>query len=141
MNVYLDSSVVIRRLLKEDPALDSIAESEQLGSSDLLEIECKRVLQRERMAGHLDDRRYSESVVQLEEILDQLHLIAIGPAVKQRAAGAFPTVIGTLDAIHLASAILWEAAAPRSEFCLLTYDKQLALCARSLGMRLLSRVL
>jgi len=137
MNVYLDSSVVIRRLLKEDPALDSIADSDQLGSSDLLAIECQRVLQRERMAGHLDDRRYSESVVQLEAILDQLYLIAIGPAVQRRAAGAFPTVIGTLDAIHLASAILWEAASPESEFCILTHDKQLALCARSLGLRLL----
>jgi hypothetical protein len=137
MNVYLDSSVVICRLFKEDPALDSIADSDQLGSSDLLAIECKRVLQRERMAGHLDDRRYSESVVQLEEILEQLYLIDIGPAVKQRAAGAFPTVIGTLDAIHLASAILWEAASPGSEFCILTYDKQRALCAQSLGLRLL----
>jgi hypothetical protein len=137
VKVYLDSSVVIRRILKKDPTLGSIPSSDQLGSSDLMTIECKRVLQRERMSGHLDDRLYSESVVLLEEILDRLHLIDIGPAVKQRAAGAFPTVIGTLDAIHLASAILWEASTPGSEFRILTYDKQLALCARSLGLRLL----
>ncbi|MCX7037611.1 MAG: hypothetical protein NT005_00455, partial [Spirochaetes bacterium] len=59
----------------------------------------------------------------------------LGPAVKRRAAGPFPTVIGTLDAIHLASAILWEEAEPNSDFSLLTYDKQLALCARALGVR------
>jgi hypothetical protein len=86
---------------------------------------------------HLDDRQYSEAVVQLEELLEQLYLIDFGPAVKQRAAGAFPTIIGTLDAIHLASAILWKAAALGSEFGILTHDRQLALCARSLGMRLL----
>jgi predicted nucleic acid-binding protein len=137
VKVYVDSSVVLRHILNEDPALGSAAHSDQVGSSALLTIECQRVLQRERMAGHLDDRQYSESVVQLEEILDLLYLIDIGQAVRKRAAGAFPTVIGTLDAIHLASAILWEASDPGSELCILTHDRQLALCARSLGIRLL----
>jgi hypothetical protein len=87
------------------------------------------------MEAHLDDQQYCESLVLLETILDGLHLIELGPAVKRRAAGPFPTVIGTLDAIHLASAILWDEAEPNSDLSLLTYDKQLALCARALGVR------
>ena len=135
MRVYVDSSVVLRHILNDDPALARVTTFDMVGSSDLLLIECQRVLQRERMEAHLDDQQYCESLVLLETILDSLYLIECGPAVKRRAAGPFPTVIGTLDAIHLASAILWEEAEQNSDFSLLTYDKQLALCARALGVR------
>ena len=101
----------------------------------LLVIECKRVLQRERMEGHLDDHQYAETVFLLEGILERLTLIEIGPAVKRRAAGPFPTVIGALDAIHLASALLWQETEPGTDLRILTQDRQLALCARSLGLR------
>ena len=135
MRTYVDSSVVLRYILKGDPALEALNPPAVVGSSDLLIIECQRVLQRERMAGHLDDQQYAEAAASLEEILGQIHLIEIGPAVKRRAAAAFPTVIGTLDAIHLASALLWADAEPGNEVTILTLDKQLALCARSLGLK------
>jgi predicted nucleic acid-binding protein len=134
VRVYVDSSVVLRHLLNDDPALGAIAPSDVAGSSDLLVIECQRVLQRERLAGRIDDRQYSESVVLLEAILERLVLIEMGPAVKRRAAGPFPTVIGTLDAIHLATAILWQEMEPGSDFRILTQDRQMSLCARSLGL-------
>ena len=136
MRVYVDSSVVLRHILNDDPALAKTSPSDVVGSSDLLIIECQRVLQRERLAGHLDDKEYSESIVLLEAIVDRLSLIEMGPAVKRRAAGPFPTVIGTLDAIHLASALLWGGTEPGSEVAILTHDMQLAQCARSLGMRI-----
>ena len=137
MRVYVDSSVVLRHILNGDPALGAAASaSDVVGSSDLLAIECQRVLQRERMAGHLDDRQYSEAVLLLEAILERLTLIEMGPAVKRRAAGPFPTVIGTLDAIHLASALLWQETEPEMDLRILTQDRQLALCARSLGLRI-----
>jgi predicted nucleic acid-binding protein len=135
MRTYVDSSIVLRYILSEDPALKTAQASDAVGSSDLLVIECQRVLQRERMAAHLDDQQYAGCVALLEDILGQLHLIEIGPAVKRRAAGPFPTVIGTLDAIHLASALLWADAEPENQVAILTLDKQLALCARTLGLR------
>ena len=120
----------------DDPALRALAATDVIGSSDLLIIECQRVLQRERLAAHIDDQQYAESVASLERIVGQLHLIEIGPAVKRRAAGPFPTVIGTLDAIHLASALLWADTEPENDPVILTLDKQLALCARALGLRI-----
>jgi predicted nucleic acid-binding protein len=135
MRTYVDSSVVLRHILSGDQALNVLSISDEVGSSDLLVIECQRVLQRERMAAHLDDQQYSLSVGLLNTILERLYLIDMGPAVKRRAAGPFPTVIGTLDAIHLASAILWGEVEPGSEIRILTHDKQLALCAHSLGIR------
>lgn len=135
MKVYVDSSVVLRHILNADPALERIGALDTVGSSDLLLIECQRVLQRERMEAHLDDQKYSQSLVLLEAIFDSLYVIELGPAVKRRAAGPFPTIIGTLDAIHLASALLWEEIEANSDFSIFTYDKQLALCARALGVR------
>jgi predicted nucleic acid-binding protein len=137
MRFYVDSSVVLRYILNGAPEFDGISAASVVGSSDLLIVECQRVLQRERMAGHLDDTRYAESVAILEDILERFTLIEMGPAVKRRAAGPFPTVIGTLDAIHLASALLWQASEPGTGLAILTHDTQLALCARSLGMRLM----
>jgi len=135
MRTYVDSSVVLRHILSGDQALKLLSISDEVGSSDLLIIECQRVLQRERMAAHLDDQQYSLCVGLLNTILERLYLIDMGPAVKRRAAGPFPTVIGTLDAIHLASAILWGEVESGSEIRILTHDKQLALCAHSLGIR------
>jgi predicted nucleic acid-binding protein len=135
VRIYVDSSVVLRHILNGDPALGGAASSSDVvGSSDLLLIECQRVFQRERLAGHLDDSQYSEAVLLLDAILEGLTIIEMGPAVKRRAAGPFPTVIGTLDAIHLASALLWQETEPGRDLRILTQDRQLALCARSLGL-------
>ena len=133
MRVYVDSSVVLSHILSGDPALSS-TRAETAGSSELLSIECHRVLHRERMSGHLDDRQYSEAVALLETVIDHLAIIEMGPSVKRRAAGPFPTVIGTFEAIHLASAVLWQEAEPASPVRILTSDKQLALCAKTMGL-------
>ena len=133
MRLYLDSSVVLRHILTGDDTLNSVR-AEAAGSSDLLVIECQRVLQRERMSGHLDDQQFAEAADLLEGIVDRLAIIELGPLVKRRAAGPFPTVIGTLDAIHLASAMLWQDAEPGSVVQVLTADRRLALCARAVGV-------
>jgi hypothetical protein len=137
VRAYVDSSVVLGHILRGDPTLAGVS-AEAAGSSDLLVIECQRVLQRERMSGHLDDHQYAEAVALLDAIVDRLVLIEMGAAVKRRAAGPFPTVIGTLNAIHLASAILWQEMEPGSQVDILTHDKQLALCARALGLAVTS---
>ena len=133
MKVYIDSSAVLAHILRGGTALGAVS-AEAGGASDLLVIECHRVLQRERMSGQLDDTQYAEAVRVLEAITDGLTLIEMGPAVKRRAAGPFPTVIGTLDAIHLASALLWQEGEPGPEVQILTHDKQLALCAGAMGI-------
>jgi hypothetical protein len=125
--------VVLRHILTGDDTLNSVR-AEAAGSSDLLVIECQRVLQRERMSGHLDDQQFAEAADLLEGIVDRLAIIELGPLVKRRAAGPFPTVIGTLDAIHLASAMLWQDAEPGSVVQVLTADRRLALCARAVGV-------
>ena len=133
--MYIDSSVVLGHILAGDPTLSEIR-AEVAASSELLQIECHRVLHRERMSGHLDDTQYAQAVELLETVADHLAIIELGPAVKRRAAGPFPTVIGTLDAIHLATAVLWQEAEPGSVVRIVTRDRQLALCARTIDFEL-----
>ncbi len=138
MRVYLDSSVLLRYLLSGDSLIKTFTPSNEVGSSELLEIECKRVLQRERLASHLDDNQYYTSLVLLEDVLDHLFIIELESSVKRRAAESFPTIVGTLGAIHLASAILWRDANSNSELCICTYDRQLEVCARTMGIHTIS---
>ena len=134
MRAYIDSSIVLGHILAGDPTLGAIR-ADVAGSSELLQIECHRVLHRERMSGHLDDTRYAYAVELLESVADRLAIMEMGPAVKRRAAGPFPTLIGTLDAIHLATALLWQEAEPASAVRIVTKDRQLALCAKAMGFK------
>jgi hypothetical protein len=62
-----------------------------------------------------------------------ISILEMDDSVKRRACESFPTVIGTLDAIHLSSALLWRGASV-SGLAIFTYDKQLALCATAVGI-------
>ena len=53
-----------------------------------------------------------------------------------RAAEPFPTLVRTLDAIHLASALLAREQIPDLRFA--THDDELGLAARAVGFDLLS---
>jgi len=59
--------------------------------------------------------------------------VPLSRAVLNRAADPFPTVLGTLDAIHLASALLWIEEKGEA-LTLVTHDQQLAIAARACGL-------
>ena len=60
----------------------------------------------------------------------------MSPAVLRRAADPVPTPLGTLDALHLATALLWrdsQEAAPEAGLVVLTHDAQLGTAATAMG--------
>ena len=133
MICYVDSSVLLRFLINGDDTLAKALDFKIVGSSELIRIECKRVLLRYRLESLIDDIGFRDTVENLEKVLAGFHLIEISRAVKQRASEAFPTVIGTLDAIHLSSAVLWREHAD-DEILIMTFDKQMSVCAGAIGM-------
>jgi len=135
MKCYLDSSVLLRYILAGDRGIEKANDFEEVGSSELLEIECARVLERHRLEGLLDDEKLALASDRLRTVIGSIAVIALSDGIKRRAAGSFPTVVGTLDALHLATALAWFGGAPREETLLLTYDRQMELCARALGLR------
>lgn len=68
----------------------------------------------------------------VEELCRTFHLVPLQPDVLNRAGAAFPTVVGTLDALHLATALLLRERSGVA-LTILTHDQRMATAARGLG--------
>jgi predicted nucleic acid-binding protein len=133
---YLDSSVLLRRLLGQEGALADWPEIERGIASALVEVECLRALDRLRLAslpGSVSEQDLATRREAMFRILRGIEIIEVTKPVLSRAAQPFPTTLGTLDAIHLATALLWRDQTG-SALVLATHDTALARAARACGM-------
>ncbi len=135
MNVYLDSSVVLRFVMGQPGQLAAWSEITNPISSELLRIECLRTIDNARIRYGLDDDLVAARRAALMQILDRVTYLGLDPDVLQRAAEPFPTLVGSLDALHLASALL--APEEIGELALATHDDKLATAATALGFDVL----
>lgn len=134
MKVYLDSSVLLRILLGQPGRLREWTQVETGVASRLVEVECLRVLDRLRLSGETDDESLTDQREALFRLTDMLDVVEVPPAILGAASQPLPTVLGTLDAIHLATAVLWrESRDP--DLVIATHDRALALAARASGFR------
>jgi predicted nucleic acid-binding protein len=133
MNVYLDSSVVLRRLRRETASVVTWARWERAYSSVLLRVEVLRTIDRSRLNGVLTDHDVAELIGQAHVIFDVIEFVTISHPILDRASQSFSTALGTLDALHLATALrLVEAEQIGLTF--LTHDAELAVAARSVNL-------
>ena len=131
MMVYLDASVVIRKLQREAASLREWGQWERVYSSELLRVEVLRTIDRARLRGAVTDREVADLVERARAIFDGLELLELSHSILNRASQSFLTPLGTLDALHLATALrLVESTA--MELTFLTHDIELAMAARSL---------
>jgi predicted nucleic acid-binding protein len=132
MTVYLDASVVVRKLQREAGSLKEWGRWERAYSSELLRIEVFRAVDRARLRGALTDNEVADIVVKARAILDGLELLQLSQSILNRAAQSFLTPLGTLDALHLATAVrLTESTGVELTF--LTHDAELGTAARSMN--------
>lgn len=134
MTGYLDSSIILRWLLDSENQFQGVKKFSGFISSELLIIESNRVLDRYRLENWLSDKELSQSKKNLNRIIEGLSIIEMGKSIKERASQSFPTIIGTLDSIHLATAILYKEEINISDLWFITHDKQQANCAGALGL-------
>ncbi len=95
-------------------------------------VECLRTIERDSLAatsGVAAEMPIRRGAVL--RVLEGFDLVALSPAVLDRAANPFPVYVATLDAIHLATAVLLRQEDP--DLDLATHDAKLALAARSMG--------
>lgn len=137
MNLYIDASVLLRLVLGERGALREWRRSDRLVSSELIRLECLRTIDRARLRDGLPDEVVAERRAEVLETLGAFELLPIDRLVLERAAGQFPTGLGTLDAIHLASAVVAREEVP--DLLLATHDRELALAARAVGFAVVGR--
>lgn len=133
LNVYVDSSVLLRVVMGERGRLRIWPRITAAVASEIIALECLRTIDRARIRLRLEDRDVADRRAAVLDAVEAFSLVPAGPPVLERAAEPFPTTLGSLDAIHLASALL-----VRGEFedlSLATHDQELAIAARAVGFR------
>ena len=131
MNLYVDSSVLLRLVLGEAGRLRQWKAVKKAVSSEIIRLECLRTLDRARLRLGRPDEEVAQKRVEVRRRLEAFDLVRLDDVVLERAADPFPTLVGSLDAIHLASAILVRTRIPDIVFA--THDQQLEMAARACG--------
>jgi predicted nucleic acid-binding protein len=130
---YIDSSVVLRRLLEQSDAIPALRQW-RLFSSQLVDVEVRRTLQRYHTERILSAAKFARRVNEWNLVRDSIDLIPISNGIMQRAAEPFPTLVKTLDAIHLATAIGW-AGQTQEPVIILTHDRPRGIAASACGFQ------
>lgn len=133
MIAYIDASVLLRVALRQPDALTEWREIERGVSSALVTTESLRTLDRLRLRAKLTDAEVASHRATILELIASLELVEIDAVVLDRAAQPMPTELGTLDAIHLATALLWKDMT-REPLVMATHDGALALGAKAHGL-------
>jgi len=132
MIVYLDSSAVLRLILNQKNKISEFKKMNRAISSKLLKAECFRTLDRLRLLGNFSELEFVKISEELYQYLDLVEIIEISDSILERVGGSFSIALGTLDAIHLSSALLWRERI-QLELNFFTHDEALGRAARSLG--------
>ena len=141
MSLYAESSAVLAWLLGEGTAAHvrkALMTADMVLASDLTLVECDRVLIRAVSLNEIDETKAADRRAQLNGAAAHWNVLRIGPEIIDRARQSFPTEpVRTLDALHLASALVGRAAVPDLE--LLSLDARIREAARQLGFGLLPK--
>jgi predicted nucleic acid-binding protein len=135
VRVYFDSSVVLRVVLGERGRLAEWSRASEAVTSEITRVECLRALDRLRLDGGMPDRELARRRATVLTVLSGIDVVRLNRAVLERAAEPFPTRLHTLDALHVASALLARARAAALRFA--THDVDLAAAAAAEGLPVL----
>lgn len=126
MALYVDTSAFLKLVVKEreSTALRRAVAGRQLASSALLRTEALRAA-RSHSTAALGRARQS---------LDAIALIAVSDSLCERAAELDPSIMRSLDALHVASALLLGDDLE----AVLTYDARMAAACALVGVRVLA---
>jgi predicted nucleic acid-binding protein len=136
MIVYLDASVALRLVLGEPNRLAEWRRVESAVASALTEVECLRTLDRLSRLGSLSEDDVAARRTAVYRLLEAVEVVDVGRPVLRRASEPFPTPLGTLDAIHLSTAIAWRDAR-NNDLTMATHDTALATASRAVGLEVL----
>jgi predicted nucleic acid-binding protein len=136
---YLDTSVLIRVLLREKTALAEWNEITLGVTSQITRVECYRTIDRLWLTDFFDEGDHTAKLAEVEDLLSRIDVVPLTPEILRRATESLPTPIGTLDAIHLVSAMSYRDLQGPNErpIVMATHDRSLAAGARAAHFELL----
>lgn len=136
MIVYLDSSAVLRIVLGQSGSLAEWSDVSLGVASALVEVECLRTLDRLRLTSGVPASDVALRREVVFRIMSETEIVEPNWPVLRRASQPFPVPIGTLDALHLASALMWRDSRGQ-DLVMATHDRSLGLAARASGLEVI----
>jgi predicted nucleic acid-binding protein len=131
VRIHLDSSVVLRLLFADGVPLGGRDDWETAFASQLLSVEVRRAIDRQRLLGAVTDEGVAAFLSAVRVIESRIVRVAVTGALMRSAAAPMRVPLRTLDALHLATAVfVRNEFAPDLVFA--THDRQLAIAARAL---------
>ncbi|MFA5810851.1 MAG: PIN domain-containing protein [bacterium] len=130
---FLDTSVVLRHILGERGAWPSLDKFTKLYASELVHVESLRVIDRLRIQNTWPEKEVALRVRLLTATSAAINIVAIQPPILLRASEPFPTIVGTLDAIHIATALL-AMQQLKKPLLFLTHDVRQGIAAEAAGL-------
>ncbi len=118
-----------------EAARHALADAELVITSDLTLIECDRVLIRAQTREEISETEMSDRRAVLNLAAAHWQVLHIDAEVVERARRPFPAEsVRTLDALHLASALVARSVVPG--LAVLTQDERIRKAARQLGFNI-----
>ena len=118
------------------PVRPILSNADLVNASDLTLIECDRVLIRATTTKRIPEAKISDRRALLARVSEHRTLFRVDSDIVARTRQPFPQEpIRTLDAIHLATAIVARNLVP--EIQLLTLDNRMRICGTQLGFEIL----
>ncbi len=133
MTAYVDASVVLRLAFGQPNRLTEWPKIQRGVSSALVATESLRTLDRLRLRSKLSDAEVATRRAAILSLIASLELVELDAAILDRAAQPMPTELGTLDAIHLATALLWTEMTG-ALLTMATHDQALGVAAQAHGL-------
>lgn len=137
MTLYAESSAVLSWLLGEDEGervARALAGADRVVASDLTLVECERVLIRAWSSGVLPEAALQDQRASLSRAATHWTLLRVDHEVVDRCRRPFPLEpVRTLDALHLASALVARSAVPG--LGLLSLDQRVRVNGERLGFQ------
>lgn len=141
MNLYAESSAILSWILGERDGkrvLAELARAKIIMASDLTILECERALIRLEVSGGVSEAALADRRTLLAEASAHWNLLSVESEILGRARLRFPEEpVRTVDAIHLASALVARSAI--ADMAFLTLDHRVRLNGRRLGFKVLPK--
>ena len=132
MNFYLDSSCLVRAIVRDGPVLAAWARWERVYSSRLAFVEVSRTIYRFRLERSLSPEAIDALDANFQAIWSGIFRFPVDDDVLAMASEPLPMHLKTLDALHLATArIVRNELEPELTFA--THDRRLAAAAQAFG--------
>lgn len=136
MIAYVDTSVILRFVLQQPDPLTALLDCDDRVTSYLTEVECLRAIEAARLRRQLSVDESGERRQVAYQHLRRTRRVMPSLSILRRAGEPYPVALKTLDAVHLATALMWrDRHSPGLVFA--THDRQLGRGAAALGFEVL----